>query len=93
MWALLIAFLSIGGLVKFAYAQKEEPTLKPALRRAKLIRLAKIPVERLTLDQAEDGAVLSRQFGVPALETRFKVVAVKLKQLRRASHRAEGSTP
>ena len=83
MWALVIAFLGVGGLVTFAYGQKEEPTLKPALRRAKLIRLARIPSARLTLDQAEDGMVLSREFDVPELGKRFRVVAEKLKHVRR----------
>lgn len=94
MWALLIAFLSVGGLVKFAYGQKEEPTFRPALRRAKLVRLARIPVEQLTLEQAEDGVVLSRQFDAPELGKRFKARAEKLKEIRRKQYRAErSSTP
>jgi hypothetical protein len=88
MWALIISFLAIGGLVRFAYGQKEEPTLQPALRKAKLIRLANIPVERLTIDQAEDGIVLSRQFDVPELGRRFRAVAEQLKKIRQ-----KGSTP
>ena len=93
MWALVIAFLSVSGLVSFAYGQKEEPTLRPALRKAKLIRLAKTPIARLTLDEAEDGMVLSRQFDAPELERRFRAVAEKLKDARRKSGRAKGSTP
>lgn len=91
MWALVIAFLSVGGLVKFAYRQKEEPTVKPALRRARLIRLARIPTERLTLDQAEDGMVLSRQFEAPELEKRFRGEAEKLKQIQRRKNINENS--
>lgn len=83
MWALLIAFLSVGGLVRFAYGQKDEPTVRLALRRSKLIRLARIPLPRLTLDQAEDGMVLSRQFEAPDLEQRFRTVAEKLKRIQR----------
>ena len=93
MWGLVIAFLSVGGLIKFAYGQKEEPTVKPALRRARLIKLARIPVERLTLDQAEDGVVLSRQFEAPELEKRFRKVSEKLKRDRRQAERAEGKRP
>jgi hypothetical protein len=93
MWALVIAFLSVGGLVKFAYGQKEDPTLKLGLRKSKFIRLTKTPVTRLTLDQAEDGMVLSRQFDAPKLERRFRAVAEKLKAARRASDRTKGSTP
>lgn len=93
MWALVISFLFAGGLVKFAWEQKEEPTLKPALQRAKLIRLARIPLERLTVDQAEDGMVLSRRFDSPELEKRFRAVAEKLKVVSRKGHRPEGKTP
>jgi hypothetical protein len=92
MWALVIAFLGVGGLVKFAYDQKEEPTLRPALRRAKLIHLAKMPVAKLTLDQAEDGMVLSRQFDTPELEKRFRAVAERLKAARRKANRTHGTT-
>ena len=83
MWALVIAILSIGGLVKFAYGQKEEPTLRPTLRRARLIRLARTPDGQLTLTDAEDGVVLSRQFDAPGLEKRFRAVAEKLKTAQR----------
>jgi hypothetical protein len=89
MWALVIAFLSVGGLVKFAYGQKEAPTVKLALRKSQLIRLARIPRKRLTLDQAEDGAVLARQFQVPELEKRFRSVAEKLKQARRKAEKRQ----
>lgn len=87
MWALLIAFLSVGGLVKYAYGQKEEPTLRPALRKAKLIRLAKRDLNTLTLDNAEDGKVLAREFSSPELEKRFSSVVVKLKSQRSKGRR------
>jgi hypothetical protein len=93
MWALVIAFLSVGGLVKFAWGQKVEPTLRPALRRAKLIRLAQTPESRLTLVDAEDGVVLSRQFDAPELERRFRAVAEKLKVAQRKNPSSKGSTP
>lgn len=82
MWALLIGVLAASGLVKYAWGQKEEPTLKPALRKAKLIRLSKKSTGKLTLNEAEDGAVLAREFDSPELEKRFKVVAAKLKKVR-----------
>jgi hypothetical protein len=93
MWAVIIGILFAGGLVKFAYGQKEEPTLKPALRRTKLIRLARIPSDRLTLDQAEDGMVLAREFDAPALEKRFAAVVVKLKVLRNKGLPTQGRQP
>jgi hypothetical protein len=82
MWALLIGVLAAGGLVKYTYGQKEEPTLKPALRKAKLIRLGRKKLDRLTLNEAEDGSVLAREFNSPGLEKRFKVVAARLKKAR-----------
>jgi hypothetical protein len=82
MWALLIGVLATGGLVKYAWGQKEEPTLKPALRKAKLIRLGKKTEGKLSLDEAEDGAVLAREFNSPGLEKRFKVVVTRLKAKR-----------
>jgi len=84
MWAVAIAFGLVGGLVSVAYGQKKEPTWKPAWRKAKLIRLARIRKTRITLDQAEDGAVLAREFQSPALEREFKGIAEKLKDRSRA---------
>jgi hypothetical protein len=82
MWALIIGFLFAGGLVKFACEQKAEPTMKLALRRSKLVRLANVSIEYLTLNQAEDGMVLAREFHTPELEKRFRAAAEKLKTMR-----------
>jgi hypothetical protein len=83
MWALVIAFGFVGGLVKVAYEQSVEPTLKPAWRRAKLVRLARIPDRRLKIDQAEDGIVLAREFEAPELEAKFRKAAAALKKKKR----------
>jgi len=83
MWALVIGLMIAGGLVKFAYDQKEEPTVRPALRKARLIRIAKIPEESMTLDQSEDGMVLAREFDAPELGKRFARIASRLKAARR----------
>ena len=80
MWALLIAFGFVGGLVRVAWGQAAEPTLRPAWRRAKLARLARIPERLLRLDQAEDGLVLSREFKAPDLAEKFGKIATRLKQ-------------
>jgi hypothetical protein len=80
MVALLIALGFVGGLVKISFGQSTEPTLKPAWRKAKLLRLAKLRKRRITLDQAEDGAVLSREFNAPELEVEFKKIAEALKK-------------
>jgi len=82
MWTLVVSVLFVGGLVKFAYGQKEEPTVKLSLRRGKLVRLANISVIHLTLNQAEDGMVLAREFHTPELERRFRVAADNLKATR-----------
>ena len=82
MWAILIGVLFAGGLIKFACEQKEEPTVKIALRRSKLVLLVNIPAKYLTLNQAEDGMVLAREFHTPELEKRFGAAAEKLKATR-----------
>lgn len=82
MWGLITAFAAVGGLVALAFREKADPILKPALQRAKLAKLASIPARRLTLDQAEDGVILSRRLGENDLEQRFAAVAKKLKTRR-----------
>ena len=87
MWALLVAFGLVGGLVRVAWGQAAEPTLRPAWRRAKLVRLARIPERLLKLDQAEDGLVLSREFEAPDLAEKFGKIAARLKQKNHGSSR------
>lgn len=87
MWALLIGVLAASGLVRYAWTQKEEPALKPALRKAKLIRLASKELNKLSLDDAEDGRVLAREFSSPELEKRFATVVVQLKNKRSKGQR------
>ena len=77
MWALALAFLATGGLVKAA-ATRIERREHSAERR--LARLASASTH--TLDQAEDGAVLARKFGRPDLEDKFKKSAASLKKHR-----------
>jgi ABC-type Fe3+-hydroxamate transport system substrate-binding protein len=87
MWAVIMAFGIVGGLIKLAYGQAMEPTIKPAWRKEKLVRLASIPMEKLTLDQAEDGAVLARENGAKELEKRFRAKAAELKAQMKSSTR------
>jgi hypothetical protein len=89
VWALLIALGFVGGLVKVAWGQADEPTIRPAWRRAKLIRLTRIPPRLLKLDQAEDGIVLSREFEAPELAKRFRIAATQLKQKSRTPNPKE----
>ena len=82
MWGFILAIGTVGGLVAFSLHEAAEPTVKPALMKIRLARLAKIPGRKLTLDQAEDGVVLSRRLGEPSLEGRFATVARSLKLKR-----------
>ena len=82
MWGLITAFALVGGLVISACREKTDPIIKPALQKLKLAALASIPIKRLTLDQAEDGVILSRRLGEDDLERRFALVARKLKTRR-----------
>jgi hypothetical protein len=60
MWGLLLTFGLISGIVKFAWGQSEDPTVK---RRLRAMRLAAL-MQKQTLNKAEieDGLVLARQF-------------------------------
>ena len=82
MWGLFITIGAISGLVVLAHRQAAEPTIKPALLRMRLAKLARMPGNSLTLDQAEDGVVLSRKLGEPDLERRFAAVVKSLRSKR-----------
>jgi len=82
MWGLFITISAISGLVVLAHRQAAEPTIKPALMKLRLASLARMPERKLTLDQAEDGVVLSRRLGEPGLERQFAMVASSLRSRR-----------
>ena len=82
MWGLVIALATVGGLGRLTFHEAVEPTIRPAVMRMRLARLAKMPTDRLTLDQAEDGVVLSRRLGEPDLGRRFAEVAAIIKAHR-----------
>jgi hypothetical protein len=82
MWGLVIALATVGGLVRIAFHEAVEPTIRPAVMRMRLARLARMPADRLTLDQAEDGMVLSRRLGEEDLGRRFAEVAAIIKAHR-----------
>jgi hypothetical protein len=82
MWGLLITIGAVSGFVVLAHRQAAEPTIKPAILRLRLSRLANMPSGKLTLDQAEDGVVLSRKLGEPGLERQFAMVASSLRSRR-----------
>jgi hypothetical protein len=82
MWGLLIAFGAVGGLISLSLREAAEPTIKPALLKRRLAKLARTPRKALTLDQAEDGVVLSRRLKESDLERRFVTVASSLRSKR-----------
>lgn len=82
MVGMLIVFAAVGGFVALACRDADEPIVRPALRKARLARLARIATNRITLDQAEDGVVLSRQFGERDLEKHFTMVVKSLRAKR-----------
>jgi hypothetical protein len=84
MWGLLFALGIVGGLVKVAFDQTVEPTIKPAWRKRKLAKLANMTPETITLDQAEDGVVLSREFEEKKLGRKFEAIANRLKNIQRS---------
>ena len=82
MLAMIIAFAAVGGFVALAYRESDEPIVKPALQKLRLARLARIPTNKIALDEAEDGVVLSRRLGERDLEKRFAMVARDLRTKR-----------
>jgi len=80
MWAVLAAIALTYGLVRAAAA---EPDRKERWREARLDRLrAALAAGRVTLDQAEDGAVLAKRFRQPDVEMKFRAAAAALKKKR-----------
>ncbi len=76
MWGLLAAALTYG-LVRAAVA---EPAHRRARKLGRLERLCAIPRSLLTLENAEDGAVLARQLGHSDLARSFESDARKLRK-------------
>jgi hypothetical protein len=81
VWALAIAFLAVGGLIKAAATR---PDRREHHEERKLAWLsATLQRGELALDQAEDGAVLARKFGKSDLESKFAKTIASLKKQRR----------
>jgi hypothetical protein len=83
MLGFLASLVAVGGFIAFACHDADEPMVKPAWLKLKLVRLVKrINSHKITLDEAEDGMVLSRKLGEKGLEKRFAVVATRLRTHR-----------
>jgi hypothetical protein len=77
MWVLLTAAALTYGLVRAAVA---EPAHKRARKLGRLERLCAIPRDRLTLSEAEDGAVLARLLEQGKLARTFEADARRLRK-------------
>jgi len=82
MLGALIVIGAAVGLMKFGLHEAIGPSRSERIQRARLVMLSRFSDEALTLDEAEDGAVLSRRFQCPELEKRFAARAQKLRRLR-----------
>jgi hypothetical protein len=82
MWGLITALVAVGSLIAIAQHEAAEPTIKPAIWKLRLARLAALPRMKITLDQAEDGVILSRRLGEKNLEKRFEDMAKVLRKKR-----------
>lgn len=81
MFAVLLALGLVGGLVGYAAREAVAPSAKPVAELKKLVWLkSKLP--RVTLDEAEDGAVLARRFGDKKAALMFHRIAVVLRKKR-----------
>ena len=82
MWGLITALVAVGSLIAIAQHEAAEPTIKPAIWKLRLAKLASLPKKKITLDQAEDGVILSRRLGEKDLEKRFEGLARDLRTKR-----------
>jgi len=82
MWGLITALVAVSSLVAIAQHEAAEPTIKPAIWKLRLAGLARAPRKKITLDQAEDGVILSRRLGERDLEKRFETLAKVLRKKR-----------
>jgi hypothetical protein len=80
VFPLLLGFAIVGGLVSFAIKKATGPSIRIKDEKEKLARLKTKAV--LTLDEAEDGAVLARRYGDSPSQKRFAREVEKLKKNR-----------
>jgi hypothetical protein len=80
MLGILMGIGVVLGLGRLALSRADDPAPGRDWEAGELARLASLT--RLTLDQAEDGLVLSRRYGRRDLERRFAVVVSRLRKTR-----------
>jgi hypothetical protein len=86
VWGLLLALAVVGGLVGAA-ATRPGRLAKREVRHLARLRRA-LATGRITIDMAEDGAVLARRDHLPDVEQEFKQYVFKLKTARETKHGA-----
>lgn len=82
---LLPVVLAVGGVVALtALGMKRslDPSVKAGAERAKLAKLKARPASGLSIDEAEDGLVLSRRYGDAAGEIYFAKLKEALRRRR-----------
>jgi hypothetical protein len=82
MYAALTALGVVAGLVVLAVRSTTRPVRSVAWAKIRLKNLASKPRNQITLDEAEDGLVLSRRLKVKPLEREFAKLILKLRKNR-----------
>jgi len=83
MGALLFALGLVSGIVGLAVNQADNPTIKRFMRKRLLLGIARKPDSAISLEEAENALVLSRQFNSQFLQTRFTKLVATMKTQRR----------
>ena len=82
MWGPIITLAAVGSLIAIAQHEAAEPTIKPGSGSSGSPSWPSCREKKITLDQAEDGVILSRRLGEKELETRFEALAKILRKKR-----------
>lgn len=82
MGAVIAALAIVTGLVVAAIKSTTRPVKNIEWAKIRLAHLARKPVKKLTLDEAEDGVVLSRRLGQRDMGKEFAKHAARLRKKR-----------
>ena len=93
MVAILIAFGLVGGIVKLAVDQANDPTIRRFLQKRRLVAILKKREPSVTLSEAEDGLAITRYLGDEVLHRKFEKIVASKKGHRPEGHKPEGHGP
>jgi hypothetical protein len=79
---ILLALGGAGAFILWGVKRSLDPTRVPEREKRMLASLKKKPLAALTIDDAENGAVLARRYGDKFAEGEFKKHIVKLRKTR-----------